>query len=142
MPHVWRGESGLCNPADREDPTPARELAGERDSRFDLGSCRRAVRARGARVRRHDVPEEDIALDVQLLEHAVHDRRRRLGRPGARQQSLRCKRDPGNARAPVAGSLTDEQDRRVGALLEVARKALREMVVTVLVERVADLSGG
>ena len=68
----------------------------------------------------------------------MHDRCRRLRRPAARQLPLRRERDARDARAAVARRLADKQDRRAGALLEVAREALRQAVVAVLVERVAD----
>ena len=141
MPDVRRVERGLRDPADREDATPAGELAGKRDSRFDLGSGRPAIRAAGARMRRHDVPEEHVALDSQLLEHAMHDRRARLGRPASRELPLGRKGNARNARAAVAGRFPYKQDRRVGTPFEVAREALRQAVVAVLIERVADPRG-
>src|SRR5262249_43942650 len=52
-------------------------------------------------------------------------------------------RDPGHARAAIAGRLGDEQDRRAGALVEVALEPLAEerrpLAPAVEVERRADL---
>ena len=55
----------------------------------------------------------------------MDDRRRRLGRAGAGQLPLRRERDAAHARAPVAGCLPDEQDRRFQTGLEVASSRAR-----------------
>ena len=54
-----------------------------------------------------------------LLEHAVHDRRRCLARPGACQLALRRERNAGDAGASISGRLPDEHERRARASLEV-----------------------
>ena len=72
----------------------------------------------------------------------MDDRRGRLAGPVAGELALGRERDAGDARAAVAGGLADEQDRRVGARVEVAREPLGEALVAVLVERRADPRGG
>jgi len=109
---------------------------------LDLNSRRCAVRARGAGMSRHDVPEKDVSVEVQILEHGVDDRRRRLARATARELALGREGDARDAGAAVAGRFANEQDRRGGALLEVARESLRQTVFAVLVERVADPRDG
>src|SRR5205823_11852234 len=90
------------------------------DAVLDLAARRRAVRALVARVRRDDVPEENLVLEVELGEHAVDDRRRRLGRPRPRELPLRGERNPRDTRAAIAGRFADEQDSRACALVEIA----------------------
>ena len=72
----------------------------------------------------------------------MDDRRGCLAGSGAADLALRRERDARDPRAAVAGGFTDEQDRRVCACVEIARQALREPVVAVLVERVADSRRG
>ena len=142
MSHVRGVEGGLCDSSDREDAAPARELVRERETGLDLGSCRRAIPCGGSGVRRDDVPEKDFLIEAELGEDAVHNRRRRLARCVAGELTLGGERDPGYACAAVAGGLTEEQDGCVRAGLEVALEALREAVVAILVERVADSRRG
>ena len=68
-------------------------------------------------MRRHHVPEQHL-LEAEVVENPVDDRRRRLRRARARQLALRRERDAGDAGATVAGSLADEDDSRVDALLD------------------------
>jgi hypothetical protein len=142
MPNIRRVDCRRCDPPDREPAASVHQLTREWEAGFDLGPSRRAIGIRGSRVRRHDVPQQHVLVEAELREHAVHDRRGRLGRPSARELPLGRERDARDARAAVAGRLTDDQDRRVGALLEVARETLSQSVVSVLVERVADSRSG
>ncbi len=80
---------------------------------------RRPVRALGARVRRHDIPEEDVALDSELCEHRVDDGRGRLGRPGAGELALGGQRNARDARPAIAGRLGDEEEARAAPLGEI-----------------------
>ena len=57
---VRPAEPRVRDPADRDHLPAVGELGEERRARFDLDSRRWPVRARGARVRRHDIPEEDV----------------------------------------------------------------------------------
>ena len=129
---VRPAEARVRDPADRDRPPTVGELGEERRARFDLGPRRRPVRALGARVRGHDVPEEDVALDPELLEHRVDDGRGRLGRPGAGELAFRGQGDARDARPAVAGRLGDEEelrsaplgsDRRRGGLAGAAEPA-------------------
>jgi acylphosphatase len=93
-------------------------------------------------MRRDDVPEQDVVLEAELAEDAVHDRRRRLGGTTAGELPLgreRDSRDPGSA---IAGRLADEQDRRPCAVSEVRGQPVAEERRVrsggVLVERRAD----
>lgn len=108
--------------ADGNDTPAAGEVTKERPGGLDFGRVGPAVRVGPAwvvRVRRDDVPEEDVVGEPELVEDAVDDRRRGLGGARARQLALRREWDPAHARAPVAGRLGDEEERRVGALLEI-----------------------
>ena len=57
--------------------SPRRGTAAPRD----LGACRAAIRRRRTGMRRHDVPEQHVVRDAEIVEHALHDRRARLGGP-------------------------------------------------------------
>ncbi len=81
-------------------------------------------------MRRHDVPEQHLVLDAELGEHAVHDRRRRLGRAGTRELALGSERNPADACAAVAGGLADEHDPRARASLEIGAEAIAAAATT------------
>ena len=122
MAYVGAAERGLRDSADGDDAASRGELVGEHTSAEDLFARGRTVRGRGAGVRRNDVPEQDVVGEIELIEHAVDDRRRRFRRTGPRQLPLGSEGDAGNARSAVAGRLADEEDRRVGVCLEIGRK--------------------
>jgi hypothetical protein len=138
VPYVGSVERRLRDPPDCEHASTAGEFARERHAGLDLAARRRAIRSHGAGVRRYDVPEEHGIGEPDLGQHAVDDRRRRLGWPGAGQLALGRERDAGDAGAAVAGGLADEQQRRFCPGDEVAVEARGEPLVTVLIERVAD----
>jgi hypothetical protein len=138
MSDVGRVQGALGDPADGDHAAPACQLTRERQANFDLGSRRRTVRGRGAGMRWHDVPEQDGSFELELSERAVNDRRGRLAGGRAADLALRRERDSRDARTSVAGRFADEQDRCVGALSQVVVEALRQALVAVLVERVAD----
>ena len=126
MADVRRVERRLRDAADGEHAAAARELSGERQPGLDL----RAASACGSTVA---VPgcvgttfhRSTASLEAELVEHAVDDRRRRLAGRLSRELPLGGERDAGDARAAVAGRLADEQQRRVGAGVEVARRGAR-----------------
>src|SRR5207247_10898703 len=93
MTDVRRVERGFRATADGEEAAALREGERERQAGRDLGSARRSVGARGAGMRRHDVPEQDALLEPELGEYAVDDRGARLGRPAARQLPFGGERD-------------------------------------------------
>jgi hypothetical protein len=142
VPHVGSVERRLREPPDGEHASPAGELARERHAGLDLAARRRAIRGRGAGVRRHDVPEEHGVGEPELGQRAVDDGRRRLGWSRAGQLALGSERDAGDARAAVAGCLADEQQRCFRPGVEVVVEALGEPLVAVLIERVADARSG
>ena len=142
MPDVGRVDCRRCDPPDREPAASVHQLTRERKAGFDFGPRRGAIGITSSRVRRHDVPQQHVLLEAELREHAVHDRRGRLGRPGARQLPLGRERDARDARAAVARRFPDKQDGRGSVLLEVARETPSQPVVSVLVERVADSRSG
>jgi hypothetical protein len=72
----------------------------------------------------------------------MDDGRGRLAGRRPRELPLRGEGDAGDARAAVPGRFACEQQRRVGAGIEVAIEAMREPLVAVLVERVADPRAG
>jgi len=75
---------------------------------------------------RDDVPQQDVVLDAELLEHAVDDRRRRLGRPGARELAFGRERDAADASAAIAGGLADEDDPSSAMLGEIGLEAVSQ----------------
>jgi hypothetical protein len=111
MPYVWSLERCFRDPPDREHPAAAGELAGERQAVLDLAARGRAIRGRGAGVGGHDIPEEHRIGQPELVEYAVDDRGRRLGRRRAGQLALGRERDAGDTGAAIAGGLADEQQR-------------------------------
>jgi hypothetical protein len=122
MADVRRRKRPLRDSADREHATTARELSCKGQAGFDFAARRRAVRDGRARVGRHDVPEQDVCLEIELLERAMDDRRRRLRGSGAGDLALRRERDPADARAAIARGLADEENRRVVPTREVRRE--------------------
>jgi len=58
----------------------------------------------------HDVPQQDVVLDAELAQDAVHDRRARFGGSGSGDLPLGCERDTAHARAAKPRSLADEDD--------------------------------
>jgi len=143
MTDVRRSGGRGREPPHRDDAPPAHELGEERLGRRDLGSRRRPVRARGARMRRHDVPEQDVLREAEAPEDAVDDRRRRLGRTAAAELPLGGERQAADAGAAVAGRLADEQKRRVEPRFEVlGEPPATKRLVRVLVVGRADSSVG
>ena len=83
MADVDAAERLVRHAPDRHDAPAARQLAHERQARLDLGPGRAAVRALVAGVRRHDVPEQHVAVEVELA-RARRGRRSPSPRPGPR----------------------------------------------------------
>jgi hypothetical protein len=75
-------------------------------------------------MRRDDVPEQDVVDELQLGEHPLDDRRRRLGRTRPGELPLGRERDTGDARAAIPRSLADEEERRVRTRCQVRRQPL------------------
>ena len=143
MAHVLAAERGVRDTTDRDDAAPTRELGEERSACFHLRASGPAVVRLGSGMRRHDVPEEDVVLELQVGERLADDRGRRLRRPGAGELALGREGDPADARAAVAGRLADEDEGRVPPALEVVREAATpELGAGVLVEGRADLRAG
>lgn len=139
-------ERALRDAADGDDTAPLRERSEEREAGLDLGAFRRSVRRHRSRVRRHDVPEEDVVLDPELAQDAMDDSGGRLRGAGARELALRGERDPRDASAAIAGGLPHEEDRRRRTAFQVAREPRPEErragAVRVLVERAPDPRSG
>jgi hypothetical protein len=120
-------EDGLREPPDRDHAAAAREAVQVREASPDFLARRPPVGIRTTglvRMRRNDVPEQDVLRQSELGEHAVNDRRAGLRRSGAGELALRGERDAGDPRTEVAGSLADEQEGRVAAALEVRLQPL------------------
>ena len=142
MPEIRVAESGVGDTTDAEN-SPARcQLVGEPQPALDLGPGGAAVRVGRARMRRHDVPQEHLLLEVELLERAMDDRRRRLRGADAGELALGRERDPRDPRPAVPRSLADEKDGRFRARLEIRPKPGTEQPCSrpfaVLVEGLAD----
>jgi hypothetical protein len=106
-------ENSVGQPAHGNRSAPVGELPEEWHPALYLGPRRAAVRRLGSRMRGHDVPEQHVFLDLELGEHAMHDRRGRFGRAGAGELALRGERDSRDAGTAVAGGFADEQQRRL-----------------------------
>jgi hypothetical protein len=146
MPHVRGPEDGVSEPPDGDRPAAGGEVFQEAHRLPYFGLRGPTVRQRlpeTVRVRRHDVPEQDVVLELELLERAVDDRRRRFGRPGTGELALGRERQPADARAAVAGRLADEEVARAGVPRQVVLQPLAaELRIGVLVERLADAGSG
>jgi hypothetical protein len=139
MTYVWRVENVGCKPSDRDDPAAAGELVEKWTRGAHLSARGQAVRGRRPRMRRHDVPEQDVVLDPELAQDAVDDRRSRLGGPAAGQLAFRGERQAADTRAAVAGGLADEQELCVLALHEMLVKPpAAQLGASVLVVRRSD----
>jgi hypothetical protein len=132
----------MREPTDCDRPAAGGELHEEVHRLQYFGLRGRAVRQRLAGtvgVRRDDVPQQDVVLELELREHAPDDRRRRLGRAGAGELALGRERQAADARAAVAGRLADKQVARRRAPRQVVPQPLAaELRAGVLVERRAD----
>ncbi len=129
MPEAVAAEHRLREPTHGDHPAASREGGEKRSARSDLSRSRAPVRlriARAMRMRRHDVPEDRPLRYPELAERPPDDRRRRLGRPGSGELPLGGERDPGQTGAAVSGRLSDEEDVRLAALLEVGGEACAE----------------
>src|SRR6266545_449359 len=144
MPDV-RGARGSCRQAaDGQDPAAAGQVFEERPGGGHFVPRGRPVRARRARVRRHDVPAE--SLELQLCKDPPDNRGARLGRATPRQLALRGEGNAGDPRAPVAGGFPDQEHGRSGIGLEVLEEPsaldIRALALPVEVERPPDPSRG
>src|SRR5256884_3997150 len=130
-------------PADRDHAAAAGQLLQEQPRGVDLAPGRESIRRLCARVGRDDVPAEDV--QVELSEDPPDDGRRRLGGAAAGELTLGGERETGDSGAPVACRLADEQNRGLGAGLEVRGEPgtaeRRAGAVAVEVERRSDPSG-
>lgn len=142
MPHVTTAEHRVRQPADGDGGPADSQMLEKRHGHMYFGRSWPSVRARLARpvrMRRDDIPEQHVLLDVELSEHAMHDRRRRLGGPGAGHLALRRERETADACTAIAGGLADEEIAGALSTIEVARQALStKLRFGVLVERSAD----
>jgi hypothetical protein len=133
-------------PADRQHAPAGGELVREHAALGDLAARRSAIRRLGARMGRHDVPEQHLVAQAELGEDAVDDRGRRLRRARARQLPLGGERDARDAGAAIAGRLADEEERRRRVLLQVRAQPtaadVRAVALAVEVEGLADRGVG
>ncbi len=130
MPDVRSVERLRGEPPDGDDAAAARQLVEERPGGATSRRVGRRLDEARAGMRRHDVPEQDVVLDPELREHAVDDRRGRLGGAAPGQLPLGGERDAADAGAAVAGRLADEQDRRVRARREMLARPARAAAPT------------
>ena len=66
MADVGRAERRFREPADRDHAPTGGEPPREGNAVLNLTAGGPPVRARGSRMRRHDVPEEDLLLHAKL----------------------------------------------------------------------------
>ena len=81
--YVEAAERFVREPPRGDDTAADREATGKRKAGCDLGARGRAVPSYVSGMRRHDVPEQDVLLELELAENAVHDRRRRFRGPAS-----------------------------------------------------------
>ena len=143
---VRAAQHAVCQAAHRKGTAAAREGVEERAAVLDLHPRRPPI---GIRVfgpmwmGRDDVPEQNVLLEPEIGENAVHDRRGCLGGPGARQLPLGRERDAAEPGSAISRGLTDEEERCRPARLEVCcEPAAQQLRLRVLVERLADTRGG
>jgi len=143
VPDVRRSRDARGEPADGDD-LPSSHQGDEKAMRLrDLGSRREAIRGRGPRMRRHDVPEQQVLLEPEVGEHTVDDRRGRLRGPRSGELPLGREGEAADAGAAIAGRLADEEERGAASALEVgAEPFASERRVGVLVVGGADPRGG
>ena len=143
MADVFGSQSGRSDPPDGDDLAPCGQGLSEREPGDHLSSGRGPVRALGAGMGRDDVPEQHLALQAELGQDAVDDRRRGLGRAGARELALGREGDAADAGTAVAGGFADEDDLRIPATLEIAAEPVAQQGRRgVLVVRLPDLRVG
>ncbi len=140
--YVGRSERFVRDPTNGDNATASREHTRETHASSDLDALRSSIARGRSRMRGHDVPEENVVLEIELGEYAVDDRRGRLGRTAASELALRGEGNPRDARATVTGSLADEQKLGAGPLFEVRDEALpeeqRPLPLRVLVKGLPD----
>src|SRR4030095_13175435 len=127
MPYVTTPEQRVRQPADGDGSPGDGEILEERHGHMYFGRSWPSVRARLAplvRMRRDDVPEQHVLLDVELSEDAMNDRRRRLGGPGAGNLALRREGETADACTAIAGPLADEEIAGALSTIKGARPAL------------------
>ncbi len=90
-------------------------------------------------MRRHDVPEEGVALYPELVEHRLDNGRGRFGGTGTGELALGRQGDAGDPRPSVTGRLCDQEKRCVLPFAEVPLQSVAtQRRARVLVEGVAD----
>src|SRR5512132_2124521 len=142
MADVAAAQDRVGQPPDRDRP-PVRGKLLEKAHRYLYfgagGASVRARLARSVRMSGHDVPEQDLVLEVEVAERPVDDRRSRLGGASPGKLAFRRERDAADARPPVAGGLADEEERRRSLPLDIGGETPSTSVrLGVLVERGAD----
>ena len=139
---VAAAEDRMGHASDRDRPAAHGELLEKAHRYLYFGPIRPSVRAwlaRTVRMGGHDVPEQDLVLEVELAERPVDDGRRRLGGASPGELPFGRERNAADAGAPVAGGLAHEEERRRGPPLEVRGQTPSTSVrLGVLVERGAD----
>jgi hypothetical protein len=142
MADVAAPEDRVGQAPDRDRPPVRGELFEEAHRHLYFGAGGPSVRVRLARAVRmsgHDVPEQDLVLEVEMAERPVDDRRSRLGGASPGKLAFRRERDAAHARPPVAGGLADEEERRWSLPLEIRGETPSTSVrLGVLVEGGAD----
>ncbi len=140
--HMEAAQRFVRQPPDGDHASADGESTGKRQAGYDLGACGQTVPGRVPGMRRDDVPEQNVSLELERAENAVHDCRRHLRRPAAGQLPLGRERDPRDACAAIARCFPDENDRGGRPLGEVLAEAFAEQgragTFGVLVERRAD----
>src|SRR3954468_27380 len=140
MPDIAASGDGRGQAADRQDPPSGRELGEERVGGAYFFTGRTPVGALRPGMSRDDVPAE--RLDLELRKRPADDRGGCLRGPLAGELPLRGEGDARDARAAIAGCLTDEEQRAARVHFEVLAEPrpaqVRGATLPVEIERCAD----
>ena len=130
----------LGKPAHGDETASLGQLLQKRPRGRHLPFRRCSVRGLGARVGRHHVPTQ--GLELELLQDALHNRRRCLGWTGPAELAFGGERNSGDARPAIPGGFADEEQGGASTFLEVLAQTAAAFVgpfaVAVEVERRSD----
>jgi hypothetical protein len=87
----------------------------EAQTALHLDAGRRPVRRRRPRMRRNDIPEQNVVGETEPSKDALHDGRGRLGGTRTRQLSLGGEGEARDSCPTIPGRLADEERLRVRA---------------------------
>jgi hypothetical protein len=112
MTHTRASDRTLRDPTHSDGRAPLPEGCEKPHAGENLGTTGHAVRGLGSRMRRDDIPEQNVLDHPEPGKYPVHDGRTRFSRACASELPLGREGNSRDAGAPAAGRLADEQRRR------------------------------